>query len=83
MINEIREIGANVNSITIIRHGYLVNETYFYPYQKGIMHSLNSCTKSVVSALVGIAVNEGQIKSVNDAVLDYFPGLNMATSLYL
>jgi CubicO group peptidase (beta-lactamase class C family) len=78
MINEINGISANINSITIIRHGYLVNETYFYPYQKGIMHSLNSCTKSVVSALVGIAVNEGRINSVNDKVLAYFPDQNIA-----
>ena len=41
-------------------------------------HSLNSCTKSVLSALVGIAINEGYINSVNDKVLDYFPDMKIA-----
>lgn len=78
MINSIKEGGKSVNSITIIRNGYLVNETYFYPYQKGFKHFVNSCTKSITSALVGMTVGEGYIKSVNDKVLGYFPDLNIA-----
>ena len=80
MIESIRESGKKIDSITIIRNGYLVNETYFYPYPKGLKHILNSCTKSFISALVGMAINEGQIKSVNDKVLDYFPGLNITAN---
>ena len=80
MIDSIRESGKSVNSITIIRNGYLVNETYFYPYQKNIKHSLNSCTKGVVSALVGVAMDEGRIKSVNDNISKYFPGLEIANT---
>ena len=73
MIDSIQISGKSINSVTIIRNGYLVNETYFYPYQKGYRHALNSDTKSVLSALVGIAISEGKIKSVDDKVLDYFP----------
>ncbi len=69
MIQAIKESNKSINSITIIRNGYLVNETYFYPYQKGYIHSLNSCTKSFVSALVGIAIDEGKIESVDDKVI--------------
>lgn len=78
MINSIKESGKSVNSITVIRNGYLVNETYFYPYQKGLKHFMNSCTKSITSALVGMTVGEGYIKSVDDKVLGYFPDLNIA-----
>ena len=78
MINSIQESGKSVNSITIIRNGYLVSEAYFYPYQKGLKHFMNSCTKSFVSALVGMAAGEGYIKSVDDKVLDYFPDMNIA-----
>lgn len=78
MINAVKQDGKSVNSITIIRHGYKVNEAYFYPYQKGMMHALNSCTKSFVSALTGIAIGEGSIKSVDDRVIGYFPELNIA-----
>lgn len=72
MIDSVRESGKNVSSITVIRHGYLVNETYFYPYQKGIKYFMNSCTKSVVSAFVGMAIDSGRIISVDDRVPDYF-----------
>lgn len=78
MFSFLKETGKNVNSITIIRNGYLVTEAYFFPYQKGLKHSINSGTKSVLSALVGIAINEGYIKSVNDKVLDYFSDMKIA-----
>jgi CubicO group peptidase (beta-lactamase class C family) len=80
MIDTIRESDKSVNSITIIRNGYLVHETYFYPYQKGILHSLNSCTKGVISSLVGIAIHDGSIKSVDDRVLDYFSDAEIANN---
>ena len=32
-----------------------------------------SVTKSVIALLIGIAIDKGQIKSVDDKVLDYFP----------
>lgn len=79
MINSIKEDGKSVNSITIIRNGYLVSEAYFYPYQKGLMHFMNSGTKSFVSALVGMCMDEGHIKSVSDKVLDHFPDQNAAS----
>ena len=78
MINSIQISGKSVNSVTVIRNGFLVNETYFYPYQKGYRHALNSDTKSILSALVGIAIEEGHIGSVDDKVLDYFPGADIA-----
>lgn len=71
MINSIDESGMNVNSVTIIRNGYLVSETYFYPYQKGIKHAMNSCTKSLLSAVVGNAVEDGKL-SLDGKVLDCF-----------
>lgn len=80
MLNSVKESGKSVNSISIIRNGYLVNETYFYPYKKGLKHFLNSGTKSVTSALVGMTVGEGRIKSVDDKVLNYFPGMDIANN---
>ena len=32
-----------------------------------------SATKSIIALLIGIAIDKGQIKSVDDKVLDYFP----------
>jgi len=62
-----------VESITIIRNGYIVFDAYVYPFSKGENHIIHSCTKSIVSALVGIAIDKKYISSVNTPVLDFFP----------
>ena len=49
----------NAHSLLIIRNGKIIDETYFFPYQKDDMINIHSCTKSIISALVGIAIEEG------------------------
>jgi CubicO group peptidase (beta-lactamase class C family)/sugar lactone lactonase YvrE len=63
----------NINSLTVIRHGHIVADVTFYPYQPGEIHDIASVTKVVTSTLVGIAVDKGYISSVDERVLDFFP----------
>lgn len=63
----------NVHSILIIKDGKLVFEEYFYEHNKNKLHELRSATKSFISALTGIAIDKGFIKSKNETVLSYFP----------
>lgn len=63
----------NVHSVLIIKDGKLVFEEYFYEYNKTKLHELRSATKSFVSALTGIAIDKGLIKSKDETVLSYFP----------
>lgn len=63
----------NVHSILIIKDGKLVFEEYFYEHNKNKLHELRSATKSFISALTGIAIDKGFIKSKNEIVLSYFP----------
>jgi len=56
MFDAIQQKNANIHSLLVIRHGYIVAEAYFHPYQAEVPHELQSVTKSVVSALVGIAI---------------------------
>jgi CubicO group peptidase (beta-lactamase class C family) len=63
----------NVHSVLIIKDGKLVFEEYFYGYNKTKLHELRSATKSFVSALTGIAIDKGFIRSKNETVLSYFP----------
>lgn len=67
------EIYKNIHSVLIVKDGKLVAEEYFYDYDRNRLHQMRSTTKSVVSALVGIAIEKGFIKSVNEPVLSYFP----------
>jgi hypothetical protein len=63
----------NVHSVLIIKDGKLVFEEYFYDNNKAKLHELRSATKSIVSALTGIAIDKGLIKSKSETVLSYFP----------
>jgi len=63
----------NVHSVLIIKDGKLVFEEYFYEYNKDSLQELRSASKSFISALTGIAIEKGFIKSKNETVLSYFP----------
>jgi len=74
MTSYVQDSGLEVNSVIVIRHGYIVYEKYFRaPWNKDRIHNIYSCTKSVMGTLVGIAVQQGKIKSLNDKMVDYFP----------
>lgn len=64
MYAEIERRRTNVHAVLVIRHGIIVSERYWPPYDEATRHELFSVTKSFVSALVGIAVAEGRIEDV-------------------
>jgi CubicO group peptidase (beta-lactamase class C family) len=64
---------SGVYSLLIIRNGYLVYENYRGGKNKDSLMHIFSCTKSFTSALIGIAVREGYIESIDDPILSYFP----------
>ena len=64
---------GRVDSILIARGGDLVVEEYFFGNERDKPHSIQSITKSVNSLLVGVAIDRGEIKSIDDPVYEYFP----------
>ncbi|GIO08783.1 penicillin-binding protein [Brevibacillus reuszeri] len=64
---------GNINGIVVVRNGYLAYEKYFNGYGPDDTHHVASVTKSVLSALVGIAIEAGYINDVDQKVLDFFP----------
>ena len=70
----------NVHSVLIIKNRKLVFEEYFYEYAKDTLQELRSATKSFISALTGIAIDKGYIKSINEKVLSFFPEYNFDDS---
>jgi CubicO group peptidase (beta-lactamase class C family) len=61
-----------MNSFMLVRHGRVVAEGWWTPYERSASHELYSLSKSVVSTAIGIAVSEGKV-GINDEVLKYFP----------
>ncbi|MCK5332121.1 MAG: serine hydrolase [Candidatus Marinimicrobia bacterium] len=63
-----------IHSLVIIRNGYLVFEEYFEEgHDINYLHRLASVTKSVISLIVGTAVQEGFITSHNQPLYELFP----------
>lgn len=63
----------NVHSILIIKNNKLAFEEYFYEYDINTLHQIRSATKSFISALIGIAISKGFIKSKDEPVVSFFP----------
>jgi len=60
-------------SLLVVKNGYLVFEKYYSwgsPEKIAVVHSV---TKSVTSALVGIALEKGYLDSVDQKLIDFFP----------
>lgn len=78
MVEQIaNEAHKNVDSVLLIKKGKLVLEEYFYQYDRDKLHQLRSATKSVVSALVGIAIEKKLIASKEERVVSFFPELEI------
>ena len=78
MMEHIKNNSYHIDSILIIRNGYLVLDAYFWPYSKGQKHRIHSCTKSIMSALIGIAIDKGYIQNVDQPIMDFFPDKTFA-----
>ena len=67
------EITAPLRSFLVIRNGYIVYEEYETPnYNDTTLKPIYSVTKSFLSALVGMAFEDGNITSIDEFVVDYF-----------
>jgi len=78
MLEIIEEQGYDVDSVVVVRNGYTVADATIFPFEAGSRHIIYSCTKSVISALVGIATNKGYIEGVDQPVLGFFPRRTVA-----
>jgi len=62
-----------LHALLIVRHGKLVAEEYFGSFARDSLQHLQSTTKSFASALIGIAIDRGEIDGVDDPMFDYLP----------
>lgn len=68
------EMGVDMRNLLIIRDGYIVAEQYYSDaYGPDDLHRIYSCTKSLVSACVGIAVDRGLVGGIDQGMLSFFP----------
>jgi CubicO group peptidase (beta-lactamase class C family) len=61
-----------MNSFMLVRHGQVVAEGWWGPYDARTPHVLYSLSKSFTSTAVGLAIADGKL-SLDDEVLKFFP----------
>ncbi len=66
---------TGTHAFIVIKDGKLLDERYLNGYKRDSICISRSVAKSFTSALVGIAIDEGFIKSVDDPISNYLPEL--------
>ncbi len=66
---------TQVLASVIVKEGHILDEYYKPGYDESSIFTLQSCSKSITSALVGIAIDQGYIDGVDVPIAQYFPEL--------
>ena len=64
-----------LKSLLVSHQGQIVLERYFNGARATTPANIKSAAKSVIAALVGIAVAKGHIKTIDQQIVEYFPEL--------
>ena len=70
---EIQVRYRSINAFLIVKNGRLVFEHYYNGFCEDDRHLVASVTKSFISALIGIAIDQGYLQGVQQKALDFFP----------
>jgi len=89
MADRLEASGANMHSILVARGGKLVFERYFkgsdeiysrrvasVTFDADTLHNIKSVSKVVSSLVLGIAIDRGLIRSVDEPIFGFFPELS-------
>lgn len=83
--NLVRQVGGakhEMHSLLLLRSGHLVMEEYYNGYDEARTHDLRSATKSITSMLIGVAVDRGDIATIDQPLVPYvesrYPKLDLA-----
>lgn len=71
-VNALDQQIDGMHSVMVVRHGEVIAEGWWAPYDAEHNHALYSLSKSFTSTAVGLAVAEGKL-SIDDEVLKFFP----------
>jgi CubicO group peptidase (beta-lactamase class C family) len=73
LIKSIQKEPRNIHSMLVFRNNKLISESYFDGWHRDRLHATRSASKSFISTLIGIAIDQGKIKNVNEKIAGYFP----------
>ena len=65
-----------IYSLLVFKNGHLVAEDYFHQGSPDLQVNIHSVTKSINSALVGLALEQGCLTSLDQKMMGFFPELD-------
>lgn len=74
LFEEVERSETAVDSVTVVRHGVIVADAYVSAFEPQTLHVIHSCTKSIMSTLIGIAIDHGYLEGIQVPLLELFPG---------
>ena len=72
-IQQAPQICPQLHSLLVVRQGRLVVERYFNQTSEKDAWNVKSASKSMISALIGVALEQGYIRSLDQPAIDFFP----------
>jgi CubicO group peptidase (beta-lactamase class C family) len=73
LLIDIKAANLDLHSLLVARHGKIVLDAKFFPYDGVRPHDIASCTKSLTSSAIGIALSSGELDSLDSTLLSFFP----------
>jgi len=71
MLERLETCGTEMHGFMLARHGKVLSECWWWPYNKDLKHICHSFGKSYMATAIGVACTE-KILSVNDKIVDIF-----------
>ena len=75
LYNKLLNEDHKIHSSLLVEDNKIVVEEYFGEYTANTKHYVRSVTKSIIAVLMGIAIEKGYIKSIDDPVMKYIKNL--------
>ncbi|MFN8343279.1 MAG: serine hydrolase [Cyclobacteriaceae bacterium] len=71
-LDAVAESKISFHSLMVVRHGHVIAEGWWNPYDPTLKHTLYSLSKSFTSTAAGLAIEEGLFK-LDSPVISFFP----------
>jgi len=71
LFNKLQNEAHEVHSVLLVKNGKIIIEEYFGETTINELHDIRSVTKSIISLLMGIAIDKGFVGSVDDPISKY------------
>ncbi|AOW21326.1 serine hydrolase domain-containing protein [Urechidicola croceus] len=81
-LSDVLDENTETTAFLVIKNDSVLYENYFEGYKRDSISNIFSVSKSVTSLLLGIAIDEKIITSVNDPITKYIPELSESNELF-